>query len=407
MLTFRREYRVSLAMNFLSYLSEPAGATVPFEHFIIKDAKRMRLGFTTGACAALAAGAATTMLLSGRKCASHSLVTPKGIAVEVEILAAEVTENSARCAVAKDAGDDPDITGGVRVFAQATRISGHAVIIDGGDGVGKVTRPGLATPVGEAAINPVPRRMIEEEVRKACAAHGCTSGVRIEISIPGGEALAAKTFNPALGIVGGLSIIGTSGIVEPMSTQAVIDTMAAEMRMRQAEGAKNVLVVPGNYGDRFRQAYPVLALIEPVKCANFIGEALDLAIANRFRRFLIVGHIGKMIKVAGGIMNTHSRFADCRLELLALHTAVAGGCQNLVQTVLAAATVDAGLDILGQNSLLAPVLATIMEQIGRHLRQRAGDAMAVGAVVFSNRRGLLGYAGEAKAIIEEMEKSNV
>lgn len=370
-----------------------------FDRYMHKDGRRLRLGYTTGSCAALAAGAAARMLLSGKPEVAASLVTPSGVVLEVELADSKSDGVGASCAVRKDAGDDPDITDGMLVYASVRKRDEPGVAIGGGTGVGKVTRPGLDQPPGAAAINRVPRRMIEEEVLKACRTFGYGGGMSVIISIPGGENLAGKTFNPDLGVVGGLSIIGTSGLVEPMSAKAIVDTIETEMRMLAAEGVKDLVATPGNYGERFIGSRPDFAVRPRVRCSNHIGETLDFAKCLDFESVLLVGHAGKLVKLAGGIMDTHSRVADCRTDLLALHAALAGAESALTREVFGAATADAAIEILDRNGLREGVFAGILERIDFHLRRRAGGCFATGAVLFSNHYGCLGATKGAEDIM--------
>lgn len=362
----------------------------------------LRMGYTTGTCAALAAGAAAELLLTGKPPERVSLVTPKGLEVSVPLAGAELLDGGqrARCAVEKDAGDDYDVTDGMPVWAAVRKRAAPGVAIDGGEGVGRVTRPGLDQPVGEAAINHVPRRMIREQVERVCAKLGCTEGMEVVISIPGGAERAAKTFNPVMGVVGGLSILGTSGIVEPMSEQAIVDTIAVQARQAALE-SKNLILTPGNYGEDFLKATGLDGLGVPVvKCSNFLGEALDIAASQGFRRVVLVGHAGKLVKVAGGIMNTHSKYADCRMELFCAHAALCGGGVELCRNLMAAATTDACIELLDADGLREAVLDSLLDAIQLHLERRAAGAYAVGAVMFSNVYGPLGRTGKAKEILE-------
>lgn len=273
----------------------------------------------------------------------------------------------------KDAGDDSDVTDGMLVCAAVRRRTTGGIFIDGGEGVGRVTKAGLDQPVGAAAINHVPRAMIEEQVRTVCTALGYSGGMDVVISIPGGAEVAARTFNPKLGIVGGLSILGTSGIVEPMSESAIADTIALELRQLSAAGAQDVILTPGNYGLDFLRSHALVRRDVPVvKCANFIGAALDGAVVAGFVRILLVGHIGKLVKLAGGVMNTHSRYADCRMELLCAHAAVCGGDAALCRAVMEAPTTDAALEFLQGAGLQEPVLRSLLQAIDGHVRRRVG-----------------------------------
>jgi len=375
-----------------------------FPHYMRSGRDLLRCGYTTGTCAALAAGGAARLLLTGEAPQSVSLTTPKGIEVSVPLAEAELLDggNTARCAVRKDAGDDYDITDGMLVRAAVRKNDAPGVRIDGGEGVGRVTRPGLDQPVGAAAINRVPRRMIQEQVEQVCNELGYGGGMEVVVSIPGGAEAAARTFNPVLGVEGGLSILGTSGIVEPMSEQAIVDTIAVQQRQAAAEGSGNLILTPGNYGEDFLRGAGLDGLGVPVvKCSNFLGEALDIAATEKFQRVLLVGHIGKLIKVAGGIMNTHSRYADCRAELFCAHAALQGADRTLCRKLMEATTTDACIELLDGAGLRGPMMDSLLDAIQLHLERRAAGAYDIGAVVFSNVYGLLGVTGRAKEILEQ------
>ena len=270
------------------------------EEYVIKDGKKLRLGYTTGSCAAAAAKAAAWMLLTGHEKRTIDLLTPKGVALTLDVLEITRTPDTVSCAIRKDSGDDPDVTHDTLVFAAVQRTETPGVTIDGGAGVGRVTKRGLDQPVGAAAINSVPRRMIRENVEEVMRLCDYRGGLAVMISVPEGEALAKKTFNPRLGIVGGISILGTTGIVEPMSEQALVDTIHVELRQRRANGADYVLLTPGNYGADFIRASIGLDPRTAVLTSNFIGDALEHCRALGFRGALLVGHIGKLVKLAGG-----------------------------------------------------------------------------------------------------------
>ncbi len=372
-----------------------------FEHTIRSGARLLRCGYTTGSCAALAASGAVRLLLSGEAPASVRLVTPKGWPVEIPLAEAILDGEEARCAVRKDAGDDPDVTDGCLVRA-AVRRTAQGITVDGGAGVGRVTKPGLDQPVGAAAINSVPRRMILEAAGAVCEELGYGGGLSIVISVPGGERIARRTFNPMLGIEGGISILGTSGVVEPMSEKALIDTVELELRQAAALGARRVILTPGSYGAAYLHAIGLDACGVPiVKCSNFIGDALDAAAAAGFGEALLVGHIGKLVKLAGGVMNTHSRQADCRAELFTAHAALCGAAPALCRALMEAVTADACLSLLEEAGLKEPVLESLLAAIQTHLDRRAAQRLRVGAVLFSNRYGSLGATGEAENMRKE------
>ena len=281
----------------------------------MRDGKKLRLGYTTGSCAAAAAKAAAWMLLSGRRKETIRLLTPKGMELTLAVEDIHLSPSSVRCAIRKDSGDDPDITRGTLIYAEVRKTEIAGIVIDGGQGVGRVTKPGLDQPVGAAAINSVPRRMIRENVEEVCGLLGYTGGLLVVISVPEGETLAKKTFNPRLGIEGGISILGTTGIVEPMSEQALVDTIHVELRQRRESGADYVLLAPGNYGADYIKGTMGIDPATAVMTSNFIGDALEMCRELGFRGALLIGHIGKLVKLAGGMWNTHSRYGDCRIPV--------------------------------------------------------------------------------------------
>ena len=371
------------------------------EEYIVKDGKKLRLGYTTGSCAAAAAKAAAYMLLTGRPKDTIDLLTPKGIRLHLTVEEIKITSSGVSCAIRKDSGDDPDATRGTLVFACVRKTDAPGVLIDGGAGVGRVTKRGLDQPVGAAAINSVPRRMIEENVREVCVLCGYDGGVSVVISVPEGEALAKKTFNPRLGIVGGISILGTTGIVEPMSEQALVDTIRVELRQRRELGAEYVLLTPGNYGADFIRDSIGIDPRTAVLTSNFIGDALELSHELGFHGALLIGHIGKLVKLAGGMWNTHSKFGDCRMELLAAHAASLGLRPEKVSELLQCVMCDDALRILREEQLYDSVLARLAGRIEFHLQHKCGE-MEVGAMVFSKEYGRLCQTSCAQALLQKI-----
>lgn len=369
---------------------------------------RMRYGFTTGSCAAAAAKAAAYMLLTGRRRETIRIMTPKGIAFDAKLQDIVREEKQVSCAVEKDGGDDPDITTGALVYASVSfqQISGEKRIeIDGGLGVGRVTRPGMDQPVGNAAINHVPREMIEREVLEVCAAADYKGGLKVMISIPDGVKLAEKTFNPRLGIVGGISVLGTSGVVEPMSSQALLDTIRLELKMKRADGWEIAAVSPGNYGLDFMKTAYGYDLDASIKCSNFIGASLDMAGELGFQRLLLTGHIGKLVKVAGGIMNTHSHEGDCRMELMAAAGLRAGVKPEVLKKILDCATTTEAIGFLEQENMTGPVMELLMERIQYYLNRRAADSMQVACIMYDNQYGELAKSEHAEEFLEELKQT--
>lgn len=377
-----------------------------FEHYVRSGQKLLRCGYTTGTCAALGAAGAARLLLTGYMPETVALRTPKGIVVEVEPIFCRLSDSGAECAIRKDGGDDVDVTTGLPVIASVAlrpELAGE-VQIHGGEGVGRVTKPGLDQPVGEAAINHVPRAMIKEALEKEAEAAGYAGGFDVTISIEGGAETAKRTFNPHMGVEGGLSVLGTSGIVEPMSQQAILDTIQLEMGQAalRAGTPRRLILAPGNYGlDYLHENLPALKNIPVVKTSNFIGDTLDMAAASKFEQVVLVGHIGKLVKLAGGVMNTHSRTADCRTELLCAHAALCGASRGVCTALMSAATTDACMEILDGANLREPVLLSLLDAIQLHLDRRAAGAFRVGAVLFSNQYGPLGQTKTAKELLDE------
>ena len=373
-----------------------------FDHYIQSGGKRLRCGYTTGTCAALAAKGAAELLLTGRAPEAVSLRTPKGWVVKVPLEGPRLENETASAWVTKDGGDDVDATHGLPIAASVARQPGTGLTLRGGEGVGRVTKPGLDQPVGEWAINSTPRRMILEAVDSVRRALDQPGGLLITISVPGGREAAKKTFNPHLGIEGGISILGTSGIVEPMSVQALVDTLTLELRQAASSGARRLILTPGNYGMDFlgSGALDLPPAVPIVRCSNFVGEALDSARLEGFRDILLVGHIGKFVKLAAGIFNTHSRQADGRGEIFCAHAALCGADRETARALMDSATADRCLEILAEKQLREPVLASLLSAIQRHLDRRAGEDLQTGAVLFSNQYGLLGMTRGAKEILD-------
>ena len=284
----------------------------------------------------------------------------------------------------------------------------HATVeIDGGIGVGRVTRPGMDQPVGNAAINHVPRQMIESEVLEVCRMADYKGDLKVIISIPKGVELAEKTFNPRLGIVGGISVLGTSGIVEPMSSQALLDTIRLELNMRHAQNSQVAAVSPGNYGLDFMKETYGYDLDDSVKCSNFIGETIDMAVECGFSKMLLTGHIGKLVKVSGGIMNTHSREADARMELLAAAGLRSGVSTESLRKILDCATTTEAIAFLEKENKTKPVMDYLMERIIYYTNKRAGGKMKIECILYDNQYGELAKSEGAEKFLYELQHENV
>lgn len=363
--------------------------------------KRLRRGHTTGTCAAAASKAAALALL-GSPTDHVKIHTPKGITLDLPVVDLKVDQDKASCAIRKDGGDDIDATNGTLVYSEVTRIP-EGIEIDGGFGVGRVTRKGLDQPPGNAAINHVPRSMIREALEDVSESLGYKGGLRAVISVPEGLEIAKKTFNSRLGIEGGISILGTSGIVEPMSETALINTIRAEMSMKAANGYRTLLIVPGNYGKDFSENIPGIDPDFAVKCSNFVGEMLDFAVELKVD-IVLVSNLGKLVKVAGGIMNTHSRNADARMEIIAANLAVAGGTIEGVRKVMQCISTDDALEVVNEEHLIPEVSKLMIDKVEFHMNHRTGGAIRSGAVMFSSKYGLLGKTSLADELLDEVRR---
>ena len=365
---------------------------------------KLRYGYTTGSCAAAAAQAAARMLLTGEKVEEVALETPKGILLHLLIEDIRMNTDEVICAVRKDGGDDPDVTHGILVYARVKKSFGKEVSIDGGIGVGRVTRQGLSQPPGAAAINDIPRKMIRENVEAVCKEYGFDGGMDVLIEIPAGVELAKKTFNPRLGIEGGISVLGTSGIVVPMSEAALVASIKLEMQMLVKAGAEYLVITPGNYGQVFSENQIQVDLTYSMKCSNYVGETLDMAREMGVKGILFIAHIGKFIKTAGVIMNTHSRNADSRAELMAANALRAGAGYETVMKILNSITTEESVDILIKDHMLEKTMQQIEEKVDYYLNKRSGENLQVGAILFSNVYGELGRTRLADELLDKINR---
>ena len=383
----------------------------------------MRYGFTTGSCAAAASKAAAYMLLTGNKKESISIMTPKGILFHARILEIIRTEQEVTCAVEKDGGDDPDITTGALIYSTVRfrtssekimeeefpeknklREKNNRIFIEGGKGVGRVTKPGLDQPVGNAAINHVPREMITKEVQEVCTLTDFSGDLDIIISVPEGEQLAEQTFNPRLGIIGGISILGTSGIVEPMSAQALLDTIRVELNQKKAQGYEIAAVSPGNYGlDYMKRTYQY-DLDQSVKCSNFVGDTIDMAIEIGFSKMLFTGHIGKLVKVAGGMMNTHSKEGDCRMEILTAAAVKNQVPYAVLEDILQCVTTEEALRKLDACGKKEAVMQELLKKICFYMNKRAAGKMQIEVILYSNDFGELAKSDGAESFLNSLKQ---
>lgn len=371
----------------------------PGAGYRLHDGRMLRRGYTTGTCAAAAARAAVLTLV-GRAPAEVTVQLPgaapggAGAAV-LPVAGAERDGDGARAWVIKDAGDDPDVTDGARIQA-AVRLRPGEITIEGGEGVGTVTRPGLAVSPGRPAINPAPLQMIRDNV---AAVLSPGSGAEVVISVPEGERLARRTMNPQLGIVGGISILGTTGIVEPMSEEAFKQALAPQLDVARAAGRQIPVLTPGRRGVSLAANFgiPEEAV---VLTGNFIGYMLEECVSRGFQRVLLWGHIGKLAKVAAGSFQTYNRISDGRAEVVAALAAANGGDAGLVRAILAARTAEAMAGLL-REARLEQVWHDLARRASRRAEAYAREELQVGAVLFSYSGEAIGWDERAVSLMRE------
>ncbi|WMJ22030.1 cobalt-precorrin-5B (C(1))-methyltransferase CbiD [Paludicola sp. MB14-C6] len=368
---------------------------------VVKNGQKLRCGYTTGSCATAATAAATQMILSGQRVDHIKIMLPNSNEALFEVNDINIGENFASCSVQKDAGDDPDVTDGIRIFSKVM-LCDKGIHIKGGKGVGLVTSKGLQCEVGEPAINPVPKKMITQNAQKICEKYSYDKGLEITISAQNGEEIAKKTFNPRLGIVGGISILGTTGIVEPMSEKALIDTIKVLIDKQKVKNEKLILISPGNYGRDYCKNVLHFDIDKGIKFSNYIGETLDYLVYSGFEKVLLVGHIGKLVKIAGGIMNTHSSYADCRMEILAAHSAMAGATSVTIKQIMNCKTTDEAIEIIEKAGLKNQVFASIKEKIQFHIDYRTKGKMQVEFYIFSTDDSIITQTENADEFAKEI-----
>lgn len=307
--------------------------------------KFLRSGYTTGACAAAGVKAALILMTTGEVVDAVEIIALDGTRLTIPIKAVVKTSDDVCAEVVKFSGDDPDITNGVSVFTTVRRISSNEIIFKAGLGVGHITKAGMQLPIGEPSINPKPRELIRN-----VAAEFNISGLEVEISIPAGVELAKKTLNPILGVEGGLSIIGTTGVLRPMSEEAFKNSLVPQIDVAKAAGFDELVFVPGKIGETIAKqlGFNDGAIIQT---SNFIGFMLEAAAEREVKKIILCGHIGKLAKVAAGVFHTHNRVADGRLETLAAYAAAEGLPANEVQRILDANTTEDAAQIISANHL--------------------------------------------------------
>ena len=368
-------------------------------------AKQLKGGYTTGAC--LAAGAkAGAMIMQGEDPGDRvDIVALDGTPLQIPIASVELLAHGVKVEIIKDAGDDPDITNGTSVFItfsfltqeQLQPVYGQSILykqilFEAGQGIGHVTKPGLSLAVGEPAINPGPRQLVYNSIKDIIGDKACL----VRVDIPAGTELATKTLNPVLGIEGGISVIGTTGVLRPMSEEAFKNSLVPQIEVAKAAGFTTQIFVPGKIGERIATSWglPTEAMVQT---SNFIGFMLEAGADHGLERILLFGHIGKLAKVAAGVFHTHNRVGDARLEVLAAYSAAKGMPAEGVQRILQAVTTEEALPVIEEYGLQS-VYQVIAARASYRAERLLFNRLQVGTVLVTLQGKLLGMDEKAKEI---------
>jgi cobalt-precorrin-5B (C1)-methyltransferase len=357
----------------------------------------LKTGYTTGACAAAAAKAAT-LALSTSPVNSVKIRSPSGKEIEIPIKTCEViAPGTARASVVKDAGDDEkyDITHGIDILATVTFHRGTGIVVKCGEGVGMVTKPGLPVKVGEPAINPVPKRMIIESVREALPPN---ISAEIVISVPDGAKVANRTYNPKLGITGGISILGTTGIVIPRSRSAYIASLVSQVDVAVAQGHKRLVLVPGNIGESIAKQLLETPADTIIETGDFMGYMIKKAVEKGVKEILILGHPGKLVKLAAGIFNTNYRMGDGRKEVVAAYAAMAGAPKDVIETIMKANTTDEMVQTLENLKLSDVTFNLIANAVKDRVTEKINGEAKVSVAMVSLDGRILGLDSNARGL---------
>lgn len=376
------------------------------EEYVYIDGKKYRRGYTTGSCAAAAAKASVHMLFTNKKIENINIDTPKGIPLALKVKNIEIRNNYASCSIEKDGGDDIDATHTMDIFAKAELISreDEEIIVTSGVGIGIVTKKGLSVEVGKPAINPVPMKMIRSEIAKVLGENNKLlnkdKSLKITIFAPKGEEIAKKTFNPRLGIVGGISILGTTGIVEPMSEDGWKKSLSIELEMKKAQGMDKIILVPGNHGEEFIREHLKIDMNNCVRMSNFVGYMLNEAKRLGFKKILMAGHIGKFIKISAGIFNTHSKVCDARNEIMIANLALMGAGLDFIKEINGCVTAEGAVEII-DKSKYTEIYNILCNKCKERVEEYLNEDIQVEVYMFRMDKSLLGKSTNADLLTED------
>lgn len=380
------------------------------EEYVYIDGKKYKRGYTTGSCAAAASKASVYMLLTKEKIYNINIDTPKGIPLTLSVRNIEISDDYAICSIEKDGGDDIDATHKMNIFAKAELIDNlddEEILVTGGKGIGLVTKKGLSVEVGKHAINPIPMKMIKGEVKKIIREKEDfienNKSIKITIFAPEGEEIAKKTFNPRLGIVGGISILGTTGIVEPMSEEGWKKSLSIELEMKRVQGLDKIILVPGNHGEEFIREHLKIDMHNCVRMSNFVGYMLNEAKRLGFKKILMAGHIGKFIKISAGIFQTHSKVCDARNEIMIANLALLGADLDFLNKINECVTTEGAVEII-DDSKYKDIYNILCDKCRNRVEQYLNeDDIEVGIYMFRMDKSLLGKSANADLITEDFK----
>lgn len=380
------------------------------EEYVYIDGKKYKRGYTTGSCAAAASKASVYMLLTKEKIYDINIDTPKGIPLTLSVRNIEISDDYAICSIEKDGGDDIDATHKMNIFAKAELIDNlddEEILVTGGKGIGLVTKKGLSVEVGKHAINPIPMKMIKSEVKNVIREKEDftenNKSIKITIFAPEGEEIAKKTFNPRLGIVGGISILGTTGIVEPMSEEGWKKSLSIELEMKRAQGLDKIILVPGNHGEEFIREHLKIDIHNCVRMSNFVGYMLNEAKRLGFKKILMAGHIGKFIKISAGIFQTHSKVCDARNEIMIANLALLGADLDFLNKINECVTTEGAVEII-DDSKYKDIYNILCDKCRNRVEQYLNeDDIEVGIYMFRMDKSLLGKSANADLIMEDFK----
>jgi len=357
----------------------------------------LKYGNTTGAYATAAAKAAVIALLD-KPVDRVGIPSPLGIRFELFIRECKkLSEDTAIAYAIKNAGEDVDVTDKIVISAGVKLTSTGRINIKGGKGVGVVTKGGLPVSVGEAAINPTPRKMIEQAIREVLPKE---KGVEVTISVPNGETVAKRTQNKKLGIVGGISILGTTGVVRPLSIKAYRSSLVPALEVALAQNYEQIFLVPGNIGEKL--AKKVFAVPEDsiIQTGDFMGYMLEKAVEKGAEKIVIFGHPGKLVKLAAGIFNTHHKKGDARMEVIAAYAGVAGANTELIQTIIESNTTEEAIKFLEPANLVEQTFDQIAEQVYLRTSEKIENKAEIKVIIVSIDGTILGTSKTARSMIK-------